>query len=227
MTYPGLTIGTDADDFAVKTTGALHIPTGGTWTFGVSSDEGFLLEIGGATMDPLTATGGAVVVTTLTANDTLEFTGTRTAGDSLVQVTSMTAADYPINLITFERSGGAEVELYAAPGTFAAVSDTNTWRLVGDTANGGIGVPKSGFVATDYKGGTPGFDVTLYKASGTVSSITSTEAMIASAALQSYATQEVAPYINYLGSGGNTVNGQIFRSGLSARTTWPTAAGPG
>ena len=102
--------------------------------------------------------------------------------------------------------------MYAAPGTFAAVSETNTWRLVGDTANGGIGVPKSRIPpATDYKGGTPGFDVTLYKASGTVSSITHAEAMIASAAIfQSYATQEVAPYINYLGSGGNTVNGRIF-----------------
>jgi len=48
-TYPGLVINVDSDLFVTKATGIVHIPTAGAWTFGVNSDDGFSLNVGGQT----------------------------------------------------------------------------------------------------------------------------------------------------------------------------------
>ncbi|MCA9262595.1 MAG: lamin tail domain-containing protein [Planctomycetales bacterium] len=47
---------------------------------------------------------------------------------------------YDFEFLFFENTAGAEVELFAAPGTFENFGQTDTWRLVGDTANGGLSV---------------------------------------------------------------------------------------
>jgi len=146
-TFPGLTIGTDRDDFVIHATATITIPVAGAWTFGVNSDDGFGLTIG---------------------NFTMSAPNPRGPTDSLQTFTFAAAGDYPLDLVYFERGGGAEVELFAIQGT------TTTWnssfKLVGDVANGGLAVlsPVSGgnnyksFINTDLQAQMYGVNSSVY-----------------------------------------------------------------
>lgn len=116
-TFPGLTIGSDRDDFVIHATATITIPVAGVWSFGVNSDDGFGLTIGGASMSAPNA---------------------RAPADTIQSFNFPAAGDYPLDLVYFERGGGAEVELFAAQGSFTTWG-TN-FKLVGDVANGGLAV---------------------------------------------------------------------------------------
>ncbi|MFN0126130.1 MAG: lamin tail domain-containing protein [Verrucomicrobiales bacterium] len=107
----------DASNFALRATATLVIPTAGPYTFHVNSDDGFRLRIDGSAV--------------------LTVTGTRSPADSLITRT-LTAGSHTLVLTYFENTGGDEVELSATPGTHTVFS--NVFRLVGDTANGGLAV---------------------------------------------------------------------------------------
>ena len=109
--------GGDQSNFAMRATATLVIPTAGAWTFCVNSDEGFRLRI-----DNISVSSVA---------------GLRAPADSLV-TRSLTAGNHTIVLTYFENSGGDEVELSAAQGTHTSFS--SLFKLVGDTANGGLPV---------------------------------------------------------------------------------------
>jgi hypothetical protein len=128
-TFPGLTIGVDADNFVIHATATITIPYPGDWTFGVSSDDGFTLSIGGFTM---------------------AYPSPRAPDDTLQTFNFPAAGNYPLDLIFYECGGGSEVELYAAPGSFGSW-DSSNFQLVGDVANGGLAV--SSPVVTDGGGG--------------------------------------------------------------------------
>ena len=117
-TFPGLTIGVDQDNFVIEVTATITIPAPGNWTFGVNSDDGFRLVLGGFTMSYPTPRG---------------------PGDTLQTFNFPAAGDYALRLVAYECGGGSEVELFAAPGSFTAWNATN-FRLVGDTAGGGLAV---------------------------------------------------------------------------------------
>ncbi|HEX2751003.1 MAG TPA: chitobiase/beta-hexosaminidase C-terminal domain-containing protein, partial [Verrucomicrobiales bacterium] len=115
---PGMN-GSDVDNVVIECTGIVTIPSAGAWTFGVNSNDGFGLTVGTFSASLPGTTSGAV--------------------QTLNTFTFPAAGDYPLRLVFFSSTGGAEVELYAAQGTrtswTAAVFD-----LVGDTANGGLAV---------------------------------------------------------------------------------------
>lgn len=117
-TFPGFTIGADTDNFVTEATATITIPTAGNWTFGVNSDDGFSLTIG---------------------NFSISYPDPRGPGDTLQTFSFPAAGDYALDLIFYECGGGSEVELYAAPGAYTAWNPTN-FRLVGDTAGGGLAV---------------------------------------------------------------------------------------
>ena len=117
-TFPGLTIGSDANNFAVDITATITIPASGNWTFGVSSDDGFSLDIGPFNM---------------------AYPNPRAPGDTLQTFFFSAPGDYPLHLVFYECGGGSEVELYAAQGNFGSWNASN-FRLVGDTVNGGLAV---------------------------------------------------------------------------------------
>src|ERR1044071_4370560 len=117
-TFPGFTMGVDMDNFVIEAPATITIPTPGNWTFGVNSDDGFSLTIGGFN---------------------LSYPDPRGPGDTLQAFNFSAAGDYALHLIFYECGGGSEVELYAAPGAYSAWNPTN-FRLVGDTANGGLAV---------------------------------------------------------------------------------------
>ena len=103
------------EDYVVRATGTITIPTAGVWTFGINSDDGGKVKIDGATvMDDQTLHGAA---------------------DHLGSVT-LTAGNHTIDAYFWERGGGDEGELYAGFG--AAAAWDSTMRLVGDTAGGGL-----------------------------------------------------------------------------------------
>ena len=52
---------------------------------------------------------------------------------------NLTAGPHSLELIFFERGGGAEVELFAAKGSYTAFN-VSAFDLVGDVANGGLAV---------------------------------------------------------------------------------------
>lgn len=116
VTFPGLTIGVGADNFVTEVTGIVLIPTSGLWTFGVNSDDGFRCEIG---------------------TNSFEFPLPRGPADTLATF-NLAAGRYPMRLVFFEYGGGAALEFFAAAGSHAGFNAA--FRLVGDTASGGLAV---------------------------------------------------------------------------------------
>ena len=111
----------DDNDFAIRATGTITIPSSGTWTFGTNSDDGSRLRINGRNV---------------INDDTLHG-----PQDRFGRVT-LDAGQHELELIYFERGGGAEVELFAAQGSRTSFS-ASAFRLVGDVENGGLEVTTS------------------------------------------------------------------------------------
>ncbi len=124
--FPGQVIGQDANNFIVEATARVTIPAAGEWTFGVNSDDGFLLKVG--------------------ANEA-SFPGLRGATTSLATWNFAAAGDYDLTLFYFENGGGAEVELFASQGKHETLN--SSFRLVGDTALGGLAIRSDAVVQTE------------------------------------------------------------------------------
>ncbi len=124
-----------AEPYGLKATGYLQIVTAGAYTFGLSSDDGGRIKI-----------DGVAVMTDDTNHGVEDHTGTVTLAAGL----------HTFEVIMWEGGGGDEVEFYAGAGTFAGWQPA--FRLVGDTANGGLaaftlpGGSGSNVVATNIGG---------------------------------------------------------------------------
>ncbi|MHB1034284.1 MAG: lamin tail domain-containing protein [Pirellulales bacterium] len=130
-TFPGMTIGGDQDCYVLKATARVHIPSVGNYTFGVNSDDGFTLKVAGGTF----VSGSGY---TSGSGDTFAFDSLRGPADTVGTFSFTAAGDYDLTLLFWENGGGSGVELWAAPGTKATYDAT--FRLVGDTAKGGLAV---------------------------------------------------------------------------------------
>ncbi|MDA0812480.1 MAG: chitobiase/beta-hexosaminidase C-terminal domain-containing protein, partial [Verrucomicrobia bacterium] len=108
------------DDFTVQATGIIQIPVAGTWTFGTTSDDGLRVRING---------------TNVINDDALHGVEDRFGSRSL------SAGSHTIELVFFERGGGAEVELFAARGNFTSFN--SNFKLIGDIPSGGLAVSTS------------------------------------------------------------------------------------
>lgn len=141
MPFPGQTITDDIDDFVVWATGEIVIPESGTWTFGINSDDGARLRIDG--------------------RDVIVDDTTHAPQDAL-GITTLTAGEHDVELVYFERGGGAELELFAAIGEHAAF-DPTAFHLVGDFMNGGIGMEGFGtFIHQDVQTEMLGLNASAY-----------------------------------------------------------------
>jgi len=116
-TFPGFTINVDENNFVTEATGTLTIPSSGFWTFGVNSDDGFRCVIG---------------------TNTFSYPPPRGPGDTLATF-NLAAGSYAVRLVFYECGGGSELEFFAASGSWGAFN-ASVFRLVGDTANGGLAV---------------------------------------------------------------------------------------
>jgi hypothetical protein len=132
INFPGLDMNVDVEDFVVEVTGTITIPSVGNWTFGVNSDDGFGLDIGGQQMS---------------------YPSPRGPSDTLATFYFSSPGNYPLRLVFYERGGGSELEFWAAPGSYS-YWDSTQFHLVGDTATGGLAVtstPVAGGGGTGYR----------------------------------------------------------------------------
>ncbi|MDI1313050.1 putative Ig domain-containing protein, partial [Prosthecobacter sp.] len=110
--------GGSGDNFALKATGIITIPTAGAWTILTNSDDGVRVKIDGSTV---------------INDDTLHATA-----DRLGTVT-LTAGIHVIELVFFELGGGEAIELFAASGT--QNSYNSSFKLIG--ADDGLSVART------------------------------------------------------------------------------------
>lgn len=119
-------------DFAILARAEVVIPRTGDWTIGVHSDDGFALRFIG---HPFESIGGAGVLD----ENFPEYIGFLTeTGNSNTRgiLRNLPAGTYPVEFIAFQRTAGAQFEIYAAEGAFAEDAETDTWQLIG--APGGL-----------------------------------------------------------------------------------------
>ena len=106
------------DNFVIVAEGFVEIPTAGAWTFQVNQDDPVFVQIG--------TNGAPQSFEDLGCCDTTRVTLTLDQGI------------FPIKVVFAEFGGGENLELAAAFG--ANVTNGAAFRLVGDTANGGLRV---------------------------------------------------------------------------------------
>ena len=123
--FPSTIPGFNVDNFVVLATGRVLIPASGNWTFGVSSDDGFGLELSRGSEEFSSS-----------------FPTGRSAGDTLATFDLTESGSYDLRLVYFEGGGGSEVELFAAQGSHSGFDDD--FQLVGDTSNGELAVSNFG-----------------------------------------------------------------------------------
>jgi PA14 domain/PEP-CTERM motif len=116
-------------NFAEEATAFVQIPSGGTYTFAVGYDGGYRLTIEG---------------------DTAQSTGQGHGKIDVLPMTFAQAGAYPVDLVYFEHTGTAELQLFATPGTYNSFTAMGAnFHLVNDTSNGGLALvtdpgPQSG-----------------------------------------------------------------------------------
>lgn len=110
--FPGL----NTNDFAIRVTTELIIPTTGNWTFLTNADDGVRLSL-----------NGNAIITDNT---------THSAEDRISTAQNLSSGLHSLELVFFESGGGASLELWAAEGDFTAFN--SNFQLVGDIANGGL-----------------------------------------------------------------------------------------
>lgn len=131
LTFPGNTAGDD-DNFQFLIKGAIEVPAGqgGPWTFNVHGDDGFVFQIKG------------VEFTSAHGNGYIDFADRSTlayperTGDANTRgVVNLLPGVYPFQFVGFESSGGAFIELSAAPGVHPTDASTTQWQLVNSAAS--------------------------------------------------------------------------------------------
>ncbi len=106
----------NGDNYVIRATGLIEITTPGPYTFGLNSDDGGRIRINDQNV---------------MVDDT--FHGPQ---DHFGSVT-LAAGIHSFEVIMFEQGGGDCVEFFAAPGIRSSF-DAGVFRLVGDTASGGL-----------------------------------------------------------------------------------------
>ena len=98
-----------ASDFAVEVTGTIYIDTPGDYTFGINHDDGASLNIAGTYA---------------------EYYNTTDNRDTLVWLSAATAGLYNVEILFFERGGGASLEFFWAPGIWSGWNYCAGFELV-------------------------------------------------------------------------------------------------
>jgi Bacterial Ig domain len=141
LPFPAEADGLAVSDFVVVAKAVVRFPQAGDWTIGVHSDDGFALRFKGA---PFQSVAGNAVLD----EHFPEYFGYLTEGASQGWgiLEGLPAGDYEIELIAYQRAGGAHFEVYAAEGAFDNDSATTEWHLIGSP--GGLEIVSSSSLAT-------------------------------------------------------------------------------
>lgn len=138
--FSSLPPGNGGDNYAVVATGFITIPTTGSWSFGLNSDDGGRILI-----------GSTVVMRDANFHGPEDRFGT----------IELAAGTHSFEIVMFEGGGGDCLEFFAAPGTRTSF-DASVFRLVGDVANGGL----AAFTLPAGAGGVIGTDLATAMSGG-------------------------------------------------------------
>ncbi|MEI7908721.1 MAG: lamin tail domain-containing protein [Verrucomicrobiota bacterium] len=132
---PPALAGGNHDHFVVEAIGTISVTAAmaGVWSFCITSDDGCSLQI---------RPKGTTTYTTV-----LSYAGLRGMSDSVGKFT-LSTGQYELRAVIFENEGGAGGEVSAFKGTNTAWS--TGFKLIGDTANGGLAVKSVSVGASDY-----------------------------------------------------------------------------
>ena len=147
--FPGVGL-VPADDFVVHAEGKIVIPSAGAWSFGVSSDDGFRLTI--------QSSDGS------SAPMVMEHASPRAAGNTVSTFSIVNPGPHDVRLVYFQRTGGAEVELFAADRAVFGTFQPEYFRLIGDTEAGGLGFQDFGpDIGTDVREHMEGVNASIWQ----------------------------------------------------------------
>ena len=145
------------DYHVLKASGQITIPAAGAYTFGLSSDEGGRIRIDLNGDGDFLDSNEEVMV-----DDRLHA-----VQDHLGTATFAATGSFPFEVVYFDYIGGDSLEFFASAG--ARTAWDATFRLVGDTANGGLAVlalpdgsPLGGLVGKDVRTAMQSINSTLY-----------------------------------------------------------------
>lgn len=128
LPFPGEARGSAIVDFVVVARARVRVPRSGDWTIGVRADDGFALRFIGAPFHHATGVGRLDDNYPEFMIQPVNLADSNTRG----VLKNLAAGDYTIEFIYWNRSGGANTEIFHAEGDFAEEGDTDTWRLLGD-----------------------------------------------------------------------------------------------
>ena len=124
-----MTIDTETDYYVMQATGSITIPTAGNWTFCANTADGFSCTING---------------------NNFQYNGLRSASDTLDTINFSNAGTYSISFMQFANTGNSSAEFSAVSGSVSAFN--SSFRLVGDTADGGLQVTSPPFIGNSTSG---------------------------------------------------------------------------
>ncbi|MBB5353482.1 hypothetical protein HNR46_003743 [Haloferula luteola] len=107
--------GGNGENYVIQLTGSIEVPTAGTYTFGLNSDDGGQLSI-----------DGSVVIADDSFHAPQDHLGSR----------YLRAGSHTFVVVMFQGVGGDALEFFAAPGGHSAWNEN--FRLVGDASGGGL-----------------------------------------------------------------------------------------
>lgn len=123
------------DSFLMIARAGIRIPTSGDYTFGFRGDDGSRLRILGKQFTSSTRIANGNPADPAHNGDGLFYVN-GTGDSNTLGVVNLPAGDYSLEFAWWEGSGGASIEVYAAPG--AKTSVDNAFQLIGNTALGGL-----------------------------------------------------------------------------------------
>jgi hypothetical protein len=133
--FPG--IGVNTVNFTEEVITYIELPTAGTYTMGVNSDDGF--GVSAAALNPKDPSTGISVG---------KYDSTRGAGDTVFQFSVTQAGIYPFRLVYFQVGGGASVTW------FSVSSDGTTTNMINDVSSpSALKAYATATVAPPYAGG--------------------------------------------------------------------------
>lgn len=137
---------------------AIRIPAGAEddYTFGFQGDDGSRLRIIGQQFISSTRLNTANPADPAHAGDSLYYPA-GVGGSNTIGVVHLKPGDYNVEFTFWEGTGGSSIEVFAARGARVSV-DTTNFKLIGDTANGGLQiVPDPDSITLTVNGGSSAF----------------------------------------------------------------------
>ena len=156
LPLPAEELGMSADDFMIIGKAHFTVAESGDYTIGCHSDDGFGMILMGAGFS--SSSGGGRIDPNFPS--ILAHPGVTGDSNTRGVVTLQAGTVYGIQVLGYERGGGASFEFYAAKGAFVLDEDTTEWFAIGD--------PKGPLQLVGPGGGTPFAVLTVERAGNTV-----------------------------------------------------------